>query len=184
MIAPRDEMPLVQFEGGEVTAFDSGWLVRRLVHAAEKAGYPQWWLAEHVAASVSNYLRHRFVGNVLTTPRLADAVHSALQVIGYAEVATHFEPGPAPSRISLLELAKKAGAGYELAFFELLARSMQQLLANRATYFELFDLELCVKELRARKIWARDCHALREEIISFLRDQLATATHPVTFSVS
>jgi len=183
MIAPRDEMPLVQFEGGEVSAFDPGWLTRRLVHAAEKAGYPQWWLAEHVSASVSNYLRYRFVGNVLTAPRLADTVNSVLQVIGYAEVASHFDAGPPPARISLLELAKKAGSGYELAFFELLARSMQQLLATRAAYFELYDLELCVKELRARKIWARDCQALREEIITYLRDQLAIAAHPVTFSV-
>ena len=183
MIAPRDEMPLVQFEGGEVSAFDAGWLTRRLVHAAEKAGYPQWWLAEHVAASVSNYLRYRFDGNVLTAPRLADAVNAALQVIGYAEVASHFDPGPAPARISLLELAKKAGSGYELAFFELLARSMQQLLAARAAFFELYDLELCVKELRARKIWASDCRALREEIVTFLRNRLAAAGHPVTFSI-
>jgi hypothetical protein len=183
MIALRDEMPLVQFEGGEVTAFDSGWLTRRLVRAAEKAGYPQWWLAEHVAASISNYLRYRYMGNTLTAPGLADAVNSVLQVIGYAEVANHFEPGPPPARISLLELAKKAGAGYELAFFELLGRGMQQLLATKAAYFEFFDLELCVKELRSRKVWARDCQALREEIITFLRDQLAGSTHPVTFSV-
>jgi hypothetical protein len=184
MIAPRDEMPFVQFEGGEITPFDPGWLTRRLVQAAEKAGYPQWWLAEHVAASVSNYLRYRYPGNVLTAPRLAEAVNSALQVIGYAEVASHFEPGPPPARISLLEVAKKAGSGYELAFFELLGRDMQQLLAARAAYFELYDLEICVKELKARKVWARDCKALREEIVTFLRDQLASASHPVTFSVS
>ena len=184
MIAPRDEMPLVQFEGGEISAFDAAWLTRRLVSAAAKAGYPQWWLAEHVAASVSNYLRHRYAGNVLTAPRLADAVASALQVIGYAEVASHFEPGPPPARVSLLELAKKAGNGYELAFFELLKRVMHQLLANRAAYFEFFDLELCVKELRARKVWARDCQDLREEIIAFLREQVGGAAHPVTFSVS
>ncbi len=183
MIAPRDEMPLVQFAGGEVSAFDAGWLTRRLVCAAAKAGYPHWWLAEHVSASVSNYLRYRYEGNVLTAPRLADAVASALQVIGYAEVATHFEPGPPPARISLLEVAKRAGNGYELAFFELLSREMHQLLANRAGYFELFDLELCVKELRARKIWARDCEALREDIIAFLRNQIKEAAHPVTFSV-
>ena len=183
MIAPRDEMPLVQFEGGEITAFDSRWLTRRLVHAAEKAGYPQWWLAEHVAASVTNYLRYRYEGNVLPAPRLADAVTSALQVIGYAEVASFFEAGPPPARISLLELAKKAGSGYELAFFELLSRGMQNLLATRAAYFELYDLELCVKELRARKVWARDCQALREEIVIFLRDHLSGSQHPVTFSV-
>jgi hypothetical protein len=183
MIAPREELPLVQFEGGEVSAFDPVWLTRRLVRAAEKAGYPQWWLAEHVSASVSNYLRYRYMENVLTAPRLTDAVNSALQVIGYAEVARHFEAGPPPARISLLELAKKAGSGYELAFFELLGRGMQQLLTTRTAYFELFDLELCVKELRARKVWARDCHALREEIVNFLRDQLAGSSHPVTFSV-
>ena len=183
MIAPRDEMPLVQFDGGEISAFDPAWLTRRLVHAAEKAGYPQWWLAEHVSASVSNYLRYRYTDNVLTAPRLADAVNSVLQVIGYAEVGSHFEPGPAPARISLLELAKKAGAGYELAFFELLGRTTQRLLASRTAYFELLDVELCVKELRARKNWARDCHALREEIVTFLRDQLAAAAHPVTFFV-
>jgi hypothetical protein len=184
MIALRDEMPLVQFDGGEVSAFDAGWLTRRLVHAAEKAGYPQWWLAEHVAASVSNYLRYRYPGNVLPALRLADAVSSVLQVIGYAEVAGHFDAGPPPARISLLELAKKAASGYELAFFELLGRNMQQLLAARALYFELYDLELSVKELRARKIWAQDCQTLRDEIVSFLRDQIAAADHAVTFSVS
>ena len=121
--------------------------------------------------------------NVLTAPRLADAVHSALQVIGYAEVARHFDAGHPPARLSLLELAKKAGSGYELAFFELLGRGMQQLLTTRPAYFELFDLEHCVKELRARKVWARDCQAMREEIVTFVRDQLAGSAHPVTFSV-
>ncbi len=184
MIAPRDDIPLVQFAGGEITALDPAWLTRRVASAAHKAGYPQWWLAEHVAASVDNYLRQRYAGGLLPAPRLAEAVNSALQVIGYAEVASYFEPGPPPARISLLELAKKAGTGYELAFFELLGRGMQQLLATRAGYFELFELESCVKELRARKIWARDCEALREEIVVFLRDHLGAAGHPVTFSIS
>jgi hypothetical protein len=60
---------------------------------------------------------------------------------------------------------------------------MQQLLTTRTAYFELYDLELCVKELRARKVWARDCQALREEIVTFLRDQLAGSTRQITFSV-
>ena len=107
----------------------------------------------------------------------------ALQVIGYAEVAAHFETGPAPARISLLELAKKAGTGYELAFFELLARGMQNLVASRASYFEFCELEDGVKELKGRKVWARDCQALREEIVTFLRGRLAGAMHSVTFSV-
>ena len=104
-------------------------------------------------------------------------------VIGYAEVATHFDPGPPPIKISLLDLARKAGDGYELAFFDLLERDMQQVLATRATYFELFDLDRCVKGLRAKKIWSRDCATLRAEIITFLRERVGGATHNMIFSV-
>ena len=110
--------------------------------------------------------------------------NSVLQVIGYAEVASHFEPGPPPARISLLELAKKAGTGYELAFFELLARGMQQLLATRAAYFELFDLELCVKELRCPQSLGPGLPgvARRDRRVSPRPD--GGAAHPVTFSYS
>jgi hypothetical protein len=183
MIALRDELPLVRFHDGQVAVFERDWLVRRLVEAAEKAGYPQWWLAPHVAESLTTFLRQRFAGNVVAVPRLAQAVQSMLQVIGYAEVASHFDPGPPPIKISLLDLARKAGAGYELAFFDLLGRDMQQVLDTKATYFELFDLDRCVKRLRAKKIWSRDCESLRAEIITFLRERVGAAQHNMIFSV-
>ena len=183
MIAIRDELPLVQFQNGQVAMFEREWLVRRLVEAADKAGYPQWWLAEHVAQSVTSYLKHRFPENVVALPCLARTVESALQVIGYAEIASHFDPGPPPVKISLFDLARNAGAGYELAFFELLSRAVEKVLEMKASYFELFDLERCVKRLRAKKAWSRDCEALRAEIISFLRDQASSASHNVVFSI-
>lgn len=184
MIALHDELPLVQFKDGQVAVFERDWLVRRLAEAAQKAGYPQWWLAEHVAESVTAYLRHRCPENIVAAPRLAKAVQDALQVIGYAEVATHFDPGPPPMKISLLELASRAGAGYELAFFELLGRAVNQVLATGATYFELFDLDRCVEQLRSKKIWSRDCQALRAEIVTFLREQVgAAARSNIIFSI-
>ena len=175
MIALRDELPLVQFGDGQIAAFEPEWLVRRVSEAAHKAGYSQWWLAEHVAKSVATYLRQRFAGNVVTLPRLAGAVQSILQVIGYGEVANYFEAGPPPIKISLLELARNAGSGYELAFFELLGRTVNRVLATEATYFELVELERCVKKLRSKKIWSRDCQSLRTEIITFLREQIEQA---------
>lgn len=184
MIAIRDELPLVQFKDGQVAAFEREWLVRRLVEAADKAGYPQWWLAEHVAESVTSYLKHGFSENVVALPRLAQTVASALQVIGYAEIASHFDPGPPPVKISLFDLARNAGAGYELAFFELLGRAVERVLETQTTYFELFDLERCVKRLRAKKAWSRDCEALRAEIIAFLREQAGAAKHNMVFSVT
>jgi hypothetical protein len=186
MIALRDGLPLVEFGSGRVALFERSWLVRSLVRAAQKAGYPQWWLAEHVAESVTAYLRERCDSSVVALPRLTSAVQSVLQVIGYAEVANHFEAEPPPVKLSLLELARKAGAAYELAFFQQLGAIIRDAIAARAGYFELFGLEQAVKQLRARKLWSRDCDALRSEIVSFVREQIGAAgpRHEVLFSLS
>ena len=37
--------------------------------------------------------------------------------------------------------------------------------------FELWGLDRCVKLLKARKIWGRDCKQLQEDIIEFARQQ-------------
>lgn len=184
MIALPDSTPLVQFESGQVVAFERQWLVRSLERAAKKAGYPHWWLAEHVAESVSAYLQFRIEANVVAMPRLAQAVQAALQVIGYAEVANHFDPGPPPHRVSLWELARSAGSGYELAFFDSLGRTIQDVVEGHICNFELFGLEHCVKQLRGKKVWSRDCDALRVEIVGFVREQICIANPAKEISFS
>src|SRR5580658_7145779 len=149
MIALKDNLPLVEFGSGHVVAFERDWLLRSLSQAARKAGYQKWWLAEHVAESVTAYLRQN-EENVITIPRLAKSVQSVLQVIGYAEIASHFHPGPPLVRISLREIAGAAGNGYELVFFDILGRRLQDIAEMRANQFELFDLEPCVKHLCAK----------------------------------
>lgn len=186
MIALPDDLPLVEFEGGQQVLFQRDWLIRSLLQAAEKAGYQKWWLAEHVAESISSYLQLRYDQTVVASTQLARAVQSALQVIGYAEVANHYVPGPPPIKISLLELARAAGTGYELAFFELLGRRIQELMQARSNHFELYALERCVKLLRSRKVWSRDCDALGKEIVSYVREQIEASrpAQDVAFSVS
>jgi hypothetical protein len=178
MIAFQDGLPLLELDGGRVVAFEREWLVSSLQSAAQKAGYPQWWLAEHVTESIATYLKLRFDENVVGIPRLAKAVQSVLQVIGYAEVASHFSPEPPPCKISLLEMAREAGAGYELAFFEKLGRTIRKMLEENAGSFQLFGLERCVKQLRAKKIWCRECDSLRAEIVAYVREQIAQS-HPI-----
>jgi hypothetical protein len=172
MIALADGLPCLQFEGGRIIAFRRDWLVRSLCTAAARAGYSQWWLADHVAESVVNYLGNDYAAQVIPVARLGKAVESVLQVIGYAEVARHFAPDPPPVKICLAELAHAAGEGYELAFFEHLARRMEELLGEGITHFEFTGLERCVKHLRARKIWSRRCEGLRSEIVSFVRNRM------------
>ncbi|HYR57768.1 MAG TPA: hypothetical protein VEO95_04020 [Chthoniobacteraceae bacterium] len=185
MIALKDNLPVIQLASGQAVAFERDWLVRSLARAAQRAGYGKWWLAEHVAESVTSYLRDQRELTVLPVEQLTKAVQSVLQVIGYAEVGRHFVPAPHKVQISLVDLAREAGTGYELAFFEKLARCIQALLREKNAHFELLGLEPCVKLLRARKVWSRDCDALRAEIVSFAREQTGTAAaqHDVTFSL-
>lgn len=186
MIALIDGMPLIELEDGEVVAFDRNWLLRTLLQAAGRAGYPKWWLAEHVAGSVTAYLSLRFEGSVITLEQLRVAVHSALETIGYEEVVPHLELGAPGAALSLETLAREVGSGYELLFFRQLDRRLQTYLARGTTFFEINDLTPCVKLLQARKVWTRQCETLREEIVAFVRNRVAareTGTETVVIRV-
>jgi hypothetical protein len=186
MIALKENLPVIQLATGQVIAFEREWLVRSLARAAARAGYVKWWLAGHVAESVTAYLHDQPELNVLPVDQLSRAVQAVLQVIGYAEVAQYFVPAAPRVMVSLVELAREAGTGYELAFFEMLGRRIQELCREKSCCFELLGLEPCVKLLRARKTWSRDCDALRSEIVSFAREQTGTAAadHEITFSLA
>jgi hypothetical protein len=186
MIALRDDLPLIQLRDGLAVAFERDWLIRALARAALHAGYPHWWLAEHVAESVTEYLRQQRETTILPVEQMAEAVRSALRVIGYGEVADRFHPGRPKMRISLLELARDAGTGYELAFFDMLGRRIQETVGGDGCEFELQGLDPCVRKLRGRKVWSRDCDSLRDEIILFTREQtvLAAGLNEVVFTLA
>lgn len=185
MIAFPNDLPLVRLADGDCLAFERGWLVRSLITAARKAGYPHWWLSEHVAQSVTEFLRTEHERPVVAATQLEQAVQSVLQVIGYSDVGRHFAVGRPLVRIFLVDLAQEAGAGYELAFFELLRGRLDDALESRAPHVELCGLERCVKLLRSRKLWSRDCEMLRGEIVSFARDQTCrtATTRDLSFSL-
>ncbi len=175
MIAPLDDLPMVRFPDGKTAPYEREWMCRALTVAARKAGYPQWWLADHVAASVTEFLRTQREASVLTVETLTQSVRQVLQVIGYAEVGREFEVGRPIVKISLVEIAQAAGTGYELAFFDLLSRRLDEVVNEEGGCFELFGLLRCVRLLRGKKTWSRDCETLRDEIVSFTRDHTGVA---------
>jgi hypothetical protein len=135
---------------------------------------------------VTEYLRADHDATVIESARLQQAVQSVLQVIGYSEVGRHFVVGRPVLAISLVDLAREAGAGYELAFFDLLRRRLAEAFASRTPHFQLTGLEHCVKLLRSRKVWSRDCESLQAEIVTFARRHTACVpeTQDVTFSLA
>src|SRR6266480_1377269 len=174
MVAFKEEFPYLRTDSGQLFEFNRDWLYAAITRAADEAGYPSWWLTDHVTESIAFYLRLRNDENVVAFSQLSQTVRYVLKVIGYKEIVPHFAPSPPPISISLLDIARHAGAGYELAFFDLLEKRINTLIETGVDNLQLYSLHSCVKNLRGVKTWTRACDALREEIVCFVREKLTT----------
>ncbi len=179
MIAFKDNLPALRFDDDRVMELEQRWLSEGIARAAARAGYQKWWLTSHVTETVMTYFRNDFEAPTLGLAQLKTAVQSVLQVIGYADVASHFEPMPPPVRVSLAQLARKADTGYELAFFQLLREELRQIVQSSSLRVEFFDLNRCVKMLRSAKNWRADCNGLRAEIVRYVRSELDASNRPL-----
>jgi hypothetical protein len=175
MVAFKEEFPYLRCDSGQLFEFNRDWLHEAITRAADKAGYPSWWLTDHVTESITFYLRLRNDECVVALRQLSQTVRYVLKVIGYKEIIPHFSPAPPPISLSLLDLALEAGTGYELAFFDLLEKRVQALVQMGSEKLHLCSLAAAVKHLRGTKIWTRNCDPLREEIVCFVRDKLTAS---------
>ena len=175
MVAFKEEFPYLRTNSGQLFEFSRDWLHAAITRAADEAGYPSWWLTDHVTESIAFYLRLRTDENVVAFSQLSQTVRYVLNAIGYKEIVPHFSPSPPPISVSLLDIAHRAGTGYELAFFDLLEKRINALIATNVDNLRLCSLQSCVKHLRGVKTWTRACDALREEIVCFVRERLTTA---------
>ena len=176
MVAFKEEFPYLRCDSGQLFEFDQKWLHAAITRAADQAGYPSWWLTEHVTESIAFYLRLRNDEPVVAFSQLSQTVRYVLKVIGYKEIVPYFSPAPPPISISLVEIAEQAGVGYELAFFDLLEKRIHALVSSGTETLRLVGLQLCVKQLRGTKMWTRACDALREEVVCFVRERLASSS--------
>jgi hypothetical protein len=176
MVAFKEEFPYLRCDSGQLFEFNRDWLHAAINRAADQAGYPSWWLTDHVTESIAFYLRLRNDENVVAFSQLAQTVQYVFKVIGYKEIIPYFTPAPPPISVSLLEIAHEAGTGYELAFFDLLEKRIGTLVETGVDNLQLCSLQPCVKHLRRTKVWTRACDSLREEVVCFIREKLTSTT--------
>ena len=184
MVAFKEEFPYLRTDSGQLFEFNRDWLHAAITRAADDAGYPRWWLTDHVTESIAFYLHLRNDENVVAFSQLSQTVRYVLKVIGYKEIVPHFAPSPPPISISLLDIAYESGTGYELAFFDLLEKRINTLVETGVDDLQLCSLQACVKHLRGVKAWTRACDALREEIVCFVREKLTTNGSVTLFNCS
>jgi hypothetical protein len=173
MVAFKEEFPYLRCESGQLFEFNQQWLRAAITQAADQAGYPSWWLTDHITESIAFYLRLRNDEPVVPFSQLSQTVRYVLKVIGYKEIIPYFSPTPPPIAFSLVEIAEAAGAGYELAFFDGLEKRINALVHTGTDSLQLVGLQACVKHLRGAKAWTRACDVLREEVVCFVREKLA-----------
>jgi hypothetical protein len=176
MVAFKEEFPYLRCDSGQLFEFDRDWLHAAINRAADQAGYPSWWLTDHVTESIAFYLHLRNDENVVAFKQLQETVQYVLKAIGYKEIIPYFTPAPPPISVSLVDIAHEAGTGYELAFFDLLEKRINSLIETGVDNLQLCSLYTCVKQLRCTRVWTRACDSLREEIVCFIRERLTATT--------
>jgi hypothetical protein len=184
MVAFKEEFPYLRADSGQLFEFNRDWLHDAITQAADRAGYPSWWLTEHVTESITFYLRLRNDESVVAFSQLNQTVRYVLKVIGYKEIVPHFRPAPPPISISLFEIAEAAGDAYELAFFDLLEKRVAALVETGTTSLHFFGLQPAIKHLCAVKTWTRACDVMREEVACFIREKLANSAAAAELSCS
>jgi hypothetical protein len=184
MVAFKEEFPYLKADSGQLFEFNRAWLREAIRHAAKDAGYPSWWLTDHVTESIAFYLRLRNDESFVAFSQLSQTVRYVLKVIGYKEIVPHFAPHPPPVTISLFEIAESVGACYELGFFHALGQRLDSLLKTHANSVHLVALHPCVKYVCGTRIWSHGCEELREEIVAFVRERLAAGPVPTQLTCS
>src|SRR5436309_676451 len=90
MVAFKEEFPYLRTDSGQLFEFNRDWLHAAITRAADEAGYPRWWLTDHVTESIAFYLHLRNDENVVAFNQLSQTVRYVLKAIGYKEIVPQF----------------------------------------------------------------------------------------------
>ena len=74
MVAFKEEFPYLRTDSGQLFEFNRDWLHAAITRAADEAGYPRWWLTDHVTESIAFYLHLRNDENVIDFSQLSQTV--------------------------------------------------------------------------------------------------------------
>jgi len=178
MIALPAGLPLIRVSPETLAVCEPDWLEETLVKTAEGSDVPQW-LAEDVSRGVEAFLRNHFEGTVIDVDDLFARIRETLENLGLGEMAGNLEVSPPQVKISLTDLARRAGDGYELAFFNLLEARFRSAMQGGVSKVNCYGLQNCVKNLTAAQRWTRRCQLLEDEIREFLHAEQAKAATQV-----
>jgi len=168
MIALFFGLPLITLPNGHSFTFQKSWIKNALQHVASEQGYGCWWFARELAESVELYLQREWHSNVITITELENIIKDLLLSLRFSDLAAAFFLPPPPTRLSLLELAQQAGEGYELLFFQLLKKRLDQVTQSAIQQLEVYGLDASIRHLFHRKRLGRK--ETKRQIVNYIRN--------------
>ena len=167
MVCAPDRLPLLKVGKHEAVSYEARWLSDEIRKAARKVGHADWFFAPDVTRAVTVYLRDRFPKNTITLEELYAKIGSVLEYLGCTDIAEALEISPPPVRISLKALALEAGAGFELAFFNLLGERLEESERLGCEQIVCDGLRAAAKRLCGAARWSHACEHMAGEIVDF-----------------
>lgn len=186
MISLPAELPFIRVSQENLALCEPEWLQGTLEDAADAASVPAW-LAADVSKGVETYLKHHYPGTVIEMEDLFVRIRETLNHLGLTDLAEHLSEEPPPVRISLSDLARKAGPGYELLFFQLLKRQFRAAASQGVRHFVCYGMRTCVKRLTEAQKWSPRCRKMEEEIREFLLEEhrtLSAQNPPLSLAIN
>jgi len=176
MIALPAALPLIRIGTDSVALCKTEWLTETLADATNGTSIPDW-MATDICKGIENYLKNHYIGTTIDSAELFSRIRETLEKVGLNDVAENLNENIPPIRISLSDLARRAGNGFELAFFSLLESQFRSATSGGAHTLECYGLEKCVKHLSSSKKWTPQCESLKKEITGFLNMELEKSAH-------
>ncbi len=186
MIALPHALPYIRIGSSSLALCESDWLAETLTNAASGTDVPDW-MAKDISRGVESFLIQHYQGTVIDSEDLFARIEKTLTSLGLTHVAAKMDKTPPPVRVSLSELARRAGAGYELAFFHLLEEQLKSAATGGAITVECHGLCNCVRRLVSTKKWTGRCDILKSEITGFvhqMRDRVSAVRPGLTLVIA
>jgi hypothetical protein len=160
--------PALQIGPYQLLDYDTVWLEDALRRAARAADHEDFPLVAEIRNGVELYLENQCSLRLLHLGDLFERMRKMLVKIGCDRIAEKLEPLAPPLTVSLVEAARSAGNGFELAFFETIRLELSQLREAGAEEIRFTGLRESAMILRGKSKWTRQCDALLVEIGAFL----------------
>ena len=140
------------------------------------------WQVEEIAAALIHHLR---VNRKQENVAFGDFIVALSNLVSVCGLNATMDSKALPCT-NLYRLAQDTGYGFELAFFESVKQSIQQLRDCKARVIRFVGLRSCVKLLVGAKNWCKTCQRLNDEIVGFIRSHMLRLgeSDSVTFLVA